>query len=173
MKLSLLTSVAILGLLWACGVAGAAGDAQAGKAKTAGCAGCHGVNGEGVGPFPPLAGWSETQIVDALQELKSGKLIDPVMNPMATKLGDQDMADIGAYCASLKTRSARRSRNDGCGAAFEPIACLAMPASRENRSISQRRKYALRTAARRPAQYRRRSKQASGRFSSARRAAPP
>ena len=102
MKLSLLTSVAMLALLGACGVACAGGDVQAGKAKTAGCAGCHGVNGEGVGPFPPLAGWSETQIVDALQELKSGKLIDPVMNPMANMLSDQDMADIGAYYASLK-----------------------------------------------------------------------
>ena len=102
MKLDLLTSVAVLALLGACGVASAAGDAQAGKAKTAGCAGCHGVNGEGVGPFPPLAGWSETQIADALQELKSGKLIDPVMNPMANMLSDQDMADIGAYYASLK-----------------------------------------------------------------------
>jgi cytochrome c553 len=102
MKLDLLTGVAVLALLAACGVACAAGDAQAGKAKTAGCAGCHGVNGEGVGQFPPLAGWSETQIVDALQELKSGKLIDPVMNPMANMLSDQDMADIGAYYASLK-----------------------------------------------------------------------
>ena len=102
MKFDLLTSVAVLALLGACGVACAAGDAPVGKAKTAGCAGCHGVNGEGVGPFPPLAGWSETQIVDALQELKSGKLIDPVMNPMANMLSDQDMADIGAYYASLK-----------------------------------------------------------------------
>jgi cytochrome c553 len=80
----------------------AAGDVAAGKAKSAGCAGCHGVNGEGVSPYPPLAGWSETQIVDALQELKAGKLIDPIMNPMANMLSDQDMADIGAYYASLK-----------------------------------------------------------------------
>jgi cytochrome c553 len=101
MKLSLLMSVGILALFGACGLASAAGDIQAGKAKTAGCAGCHGVNGEGVGPFPPLAGWSEAQIVEALQELKSGKLIDPVMNPMANMLSDQDMSDIGAYYASL------------------------------------------------------------------------
>lgn len=102
MKRSLLMSVGALALLGAFGVAHAAGDAQAGKAKTAGCAGCHGVNGEGVGPYPPLAGWSEDQIVEALQKLKSGKLIDPVMNPMAAMLSDQDMADIGAYYAALK-----------------------------------------------------------------------
>ena len=102
MKRSLSMSVAVLALLGAAGVAYAAGDAQAGKAKTAGCAGCHGVNGEGVAPYPPLAGWTEDQIVQALQKLKSGKLIDPVMNPMAAMLGDQDMADIGAYYAALK-----------------------------------------------------------------------
>ncbi|MGO9007965.1 MAG: c-type cytochrome [Beijerinckiaceae bacterium] len=101
MKLSLLTSVGILALLGACGVASAAGDIQAGKAKTAGCAGCHGVNGEGVGPYPPLAGWSEVQIVEALQKLKSGKLVSPIMNPMARMLGNQDIADIGAYYASM------------------------------------------------------------------------
>jgi cytochrome c553 len=101
MKRSLLTSVGILALLGAFGVAYAAGDVQAGKAKTAGCAGCHGVKGEGIGPYPPLAGWSEDQIVQALQELKSGKLIDPMMSPMAAMLSDQDMSDIGAYYATL------------------------------------------------------------------------
>ena len=106
MKRSLLTSVGILMLLGAFSVVYAAGDAAAGKAKTAGCAGCHGVNGEGVGSNPPLAGWSEEQIVQALQELKSGKLVDPVMNPMATMLSDQDMADIGAYYASQNKQTA-------------------------------------------------------------------
>ncbi|MGO9772288.1 MAG: c-type cytochrome [Roseiarcus sp.] len=102
MKRSLFLSVGFSALLGAMGVAHAAGDAQAGKAKTAGCAGCHGVSGEGVPPYPPLVGWSEEQIVERLQELKSGKLIDPVMNPMAAMLSDQDMADIGAYYATLK-----------------------------------------------------------------------
>jgi cytochrome c553 len=101
MKRSLLTSAVILALLGACGIAHAAGDVQAGKAKTAGCAGCHGVSGEGVGRYPPLAGWSANQIVQALQDLKSGKLVDPIMNPMANMLSDQDMSDIGAYYASL------------------------------------------------------------------------
>ncbi len=102
MKRSLVLSVAFSTLLGGLGVAHAAGDAAAGKAKTAGCAGCHGVNGEGVPPYPPLVGWTEEQIVERLQRLKSGNLIDPVMNPMAALLSDQDMADIGAYYASLK-----------------------------------------------------------------------
>jgi cytochrome c553 len=102
MKRGLLASVAVVAALATFGGAFAAGDAEAGKAKAAGCAGCHGVNGEGVAPYPSLAGWSEDQIVQALEELKSGKLVDPMMNPMAAMLTDQDMADIGAYYAALK-----------------------------------------------------------------------
>jgi len=102
MTRTLLMSIGILALLGAFGIAHAAGAAQAGKAKAAACAGCHGPNGEGIGPNPPLAGKSEDQIVQALQDYKSGKRANPIMKPMAAMLGDQDMSDIGAYYASLK-----------------------------------------------------------------------
>jgi cytochrome c553 len=97
-----LTSVGILALLGAFGIAYAAGDVQAGKAKTAVCAGCHGPTGAGIGVYPRLAGKSEQQIVQALQEYKSGKRANPIMKPMASMLSDQDMSNIGAYYASLK-----------------------------------------------------------------------
>ena len=96
------TSVGVLALLGAFGVANAAGDVQAGKAKTGACAGCHGPDGAGVGANPPLAGKSEEQIVQALQDFKSGKRANPVMKPMASMLSDEDMSNIGAYYASLK-----------------------------------------------------------------------
>lgn len=98
----LLTSVGILALLGAFSIACAAGDVQAGKAKTAACAGCHGPNGAGIGSTPPLAGKSEKEIVQALQDFKSGKRANPIMKPMASMLSDQDMSNIGAYYASLK-----------------------------------------------------------------------
>jgi len=84
------------------GSAMAAGDAAAGKAKTVACAGCHGANGQGVKPNPALAGKSEDEIVQALKDYKSGKRANPVMKSLATPLSDQDMANIGAYYASLK-----------------------------------------------------------------------
>ena len=102
MKRTLLTSVGILALLGAFGIAYAAGDVPAGKAKTAACAGCHGLNGEGIGSYPPLAGWSEEQIVQALQDYKSGKRANPVMKSIASILADLDMSNIGAYYASLE-----------------------------------------------------------------------
>ena len=82
----------------------AAGDAQAGKAKAGACAGCHGANGEGIKPNPALTGKSESEIVQALTEYKSGKRANPIMKTFAGQLSDQDMANVAAYYASLKAK---------------------------------------------------------------------
>jgi cytochrome c553 len=92
----------VVALLGIAGAAQAAGDVAAGKAKAGMCAGCHGAQGQGVKPNPPLAGKSETQIVDDLKAYKSGKRTNPVMKGLASGLSDQDMANLGAYFASLK-----------------------------------------------------------------------
>jgi cytochrome c553 len=84
------------------GAAQAAGDAKAGKAKAAACAGCHGANGEGVAPNPGLAGKSEQQIAEALNDYKSGKRPNAVMKSMAAPLKEQDVANLAAYYSSLK-----------------------------------------------------------------------
>ena len=102
MKPSLSTMVAVLALLALASGADAAGDPQAGKAKVAACTGCHGVNGEGVAPNPPLAGKGEAELLQALQDYKSGKRDNPVMKAFAVQLSDQDAANVAAYYASLK-----------------------------------------------------------------------
>ncbi len=90
---------ALLGIF---GTAQAAGDAQAGKAKAAGCAGCHGANGEGKAPNPALAGKSESDLLQAMQDYKSGKRNNALMKGLVGPLSDQDMANLAAYYASLK-----------------------------------------------------------------------
>jgi cytochrome c553 len=92
----------LCGLFAVFGVAQAAGDAQAGKAKAGACAGCHGANGEGKKPYPAIAGKSESDLVQALQDYKSGKRANPMMKSFAAPLSDQDMANLAAYYASLK-----------------------------------------------------------------------
>ena len=89
-------------LILTLGVAQAAGEAAAGKVKAASCAGCHGPNGQGVAPNPALAGKSEDQLLQDLQEYKSGKRTNAVMKALAAGLSDQDMANLAAYYASLK-----------------------------------------------------------------------
>lgn len=82
--------------------ANAAGDAQAGQTKAAMCSSCHGANGIGTtGMFPNLAGQHADYIVKQLKAFKNGSRANAMMAPMAANLSDQDMADIGAYFASL------------------------------------------------------------------------
>jgi cytochrome c553 len=79
----------------------AAGDPEAGKAKAVNCAGCHGANGEGAGDNPALAGMDAGEQLGALQAYKSGERQHAMMQMFAGQLGDQDMADIAAYYATL------------------------------------------------------------------------
>jgi cytochrome c553 len=99
--LMMVGACALLGIVAS---AQAAGDAQAGKAKAGACVGCHGANGEGVKPNPALAGKPEDEIVQALKDYKTGKRANPIMKTFAGPLSDQDMANLGAYYTSLKTK---------------------------------------------------------------------
>ena len=99
---SMFLTVGFAALFGVVGTAHAAGDVQAGKTKSASCAACHGANGEGKKPNPALAGKSESDIVQALQDYKSGKRANPLMKGLASPLSEQDMANLGAYYASLK-----------------------------------------------------------------------
>jgi len=102
MKQMLLATIGIVAMLGMAGTAQAMGDPAAGKAKAAACAGCHGPNGEGTAAAPALAGKSEADLVQALQDFKSGKRANPVMKSFAGTLSDQDTANVAAYYASLK-----------------------------------------------------------------------
>jgi len=94
--------LAVLTWLGFANLAEAAGDMAAGKAKAAGCAGCHGANGQGVPPNPALVGISEAQLLQDMQDYKSGKRNNAIMKGLMGPLSDQDMANLAAYYASLK-----------------------------------------------------------------------
>jgi len=80
----------------------AEGNAAAGKAKTWTCEGCHGIPDyrtayPEVYSVPKLGGQSAGYIVKALQDYKSGSRKHPTMRAIASRLSDQDIADIAAY----------------------------------------------------------------------------
>lgn len=104
MKRTLL-SISLIALMGVVGQAQAAGDVAAGKTKADACKGCHGVNGQGVGKFPELAGHKQGDIVQALNDFKSGKRVNPMMKASASKLSDEDMANLAAYYASLPKKN--------------------------------------------------------------------
>jgi cytochrome c553 len=83
------------------GVAQAAGNAAAGKDKAFACGGCHGDMGQGMGPYPALAGKPAAALVKALEDFKSGR-VNSVMHGLTASLSDQDIENLAAYYASLK-----------------------------------------------------------------------
>ncbi|GLX83803.1 hypothetical protein tloyanaT_00550 [Thalassotalea loyana] len=94
-----------------------AGDAQAGKAKAATCAACHGANGIGTADmYPNLAGQHADYIVKQLKAFKDGSRKDPLMSPMAAPLSDADMADLGAYFASMNASGETAAADAGASA---------------------------------------------------------
>jgi cytochrome c553 len=78
----------------------AGGDPEEGKKKSQACAACHGPAGISTAPiYPHLAGQHASYIVRALKDYQSGARQNPIMQPMAAPLSEQDMEDIAAYYA--------------------------------------------------------------------------
>lgn len=78
------------------------GNAEAGAAKAATCAACHGMDGNSLAPqWPKLAGQHAdyTQRQSAMVRDGHREIIE--MMPFVQGLSDQDLADIGAYYATL------------------------------------------------------------------------
>ncbi|MFZ5508672.1 MAG: c-type cytochrome [Pseudomonadota bacterium] len=80
----------------------AAGDVAAGRAKALQCQTCHGLNGIATLPIAPnLAGQTESYLVKALSEYRSGVRKDPMMSVVAAGLSDEDIANLAAYYHSI------------------------------------------------------------------------
>jgi cytochrome c553 len=86
-----------------CGAAQAGGNAEAGKQKAAQvCAACHGPDGNhpAAPENPILAGQHPDYLAKALQDYKSGKRKNAVMNALASTLSRQDIEDVAAWFSS-------------------------------------------------------------------------
>jgi len=83
----------------------ASGNAQRGGALAAGCAGCHGANGISASDaYPNLVGLGAVTIYKQLDDYRSGKRQNPIMQAMAAPLTDQNIADLAAHFASFPAR---------------------------------------------------------------------
>jgi cytochrome c553 len=69
-----------------------------GATKSAVCSACHGPNGNSVNPdWPRLAGQSAVYVAEQLRLFRSGLRANPVMQPLAATLSDQDINDLAVY----------------------------------------------------------------------------
>lgn len=98
-----LTLAAAAAIFIAGGSAALAGDAAAGKKKAAACRTCHGIEGIAKIPIAPhIAGESEIYLAKQLKAFRSGERRDAMMDIVAGKLSDEDIADLSAWYASIK-----------------------------------------------------------------------
>jgi cytochrome c553 len=81
-------------------------DLVAGEARfTAQCAACHGADGNSGSPAnPKLAGQHPEYLAKQLQEYKSGKRANAIMQGMAAGLSDADMRNIAAWLSQQKAK---------------------------------------------------------------------
>jgi len=100
-KVALLLS---LGLGWAS--AGFAandmpeGNAADGEKNIVVCGACHGPDGNGMAPFPKLAGQGEKYLYKQLVDVRDGARVIPTMAGQLDGKSDQELADIAAFYAS-------------------------------------------------------------------------
>lgn len=81
-------------------------DPALGEQKfTAVCAACHGAGGNSGTPAnPKLAQQHPEYIVKQLEEFKSGKRPNPIMQGFASQLSEQDMKNVAAYVGSQQEK---------------------------------------------------------------------
>jgi cytochrome c553 len=99
------------------------GDAKRGAALAEGCAGCHGA--KGISPadaFPNLAGLPADVIYKQLDDYRTGKRQNPIMQGMAAALSDQNIADLAAHFAALPA-----GKQSGADAAAPPLIRVGSP----------------------------------------------
>ncbi len=94
---------ALFVLLLTAGEVQAGGDPVRGKTLTNDCISCHGSDGKGSFESPRIAGLGEAHIYNQLKAFESGERpsVDGIMHLYTENLGEQDLADLAAYWASL------------------------------------------------------------------------
>src|SRR5881392_2392079 len=81
--------------------AAAQGDKELGEYLSSECVTCHQLSGRHQG-IPPIVGWPEKSFVEIMDEYRSKRRANPVMQTIAGKFTDDDIAALAAYFGSLK-----------------------------------------------------------------------
>jgi cytochrome c553 len=87
------------------GAAAAKGDRAFGEYLSAECVTCHQPTGRFAG-IPPIVGWPEETFVAVMNEYKLKARPNPVMQTLAGRLSDEEIAALAAYFGSLPAQPA-------------------------------------------------------------------
>jgi len=81
-----------------------AGDRALGEYLSSECVTCHQLSGRYQG-IPPIVGWPEASFVEIMNEYRSKRRSNPVMETIAGKLSNEELAALAAYFGSLKSKN--------------------------------------------------------------------
>ncbi len=79
----------------------AKGDREFGRYLSSSCVTCHQLSGRYDG-IPPIIGWPDESFVAIMNEYRSKARPNPVMQTIAGKLSDEEVAALAAYFGSIK-----------------------------------------------------------------------
>jgi cytochrome c553 len=77
------------------------GDRALGEYLSAECVTCHQLSGQFKG-IPPIVGWPEASFVEIMKEYRHKKRPNPVMQMIAGRLSEEEIASLAVYFGSLK-----------------------------------------------------------------------
>ena len=82
----------------------AEGDRALGEYLSSECVTCHQLTGRYQG-IPPIVGWPEKSFVEIMDEYRSKRRSNPVMQTIAGKFSSEEVAALAAYLGSLKPKN--------------------------------------------------------------------
>ena len=97
-------AVAVLTALGACSAQ--AKDKAFGEYLSAECAACHQLTGRYDG-IPPIVGWPDPTFIEIMNEYRARKRANAVMQTIAARLSDEEIAALAAYFGSIPTQPTR------------------------------------------------------------------
>ena len=84
--------------------AAAQGDKALGEYLSSECVTCHQLSGRYQG-IPPIIGWPEASFVAIMNEYREKRRSNPVMQTIAAKFSNEEVAALAAYFGSLKSKN--------------------------------------------------------------------
>jgi cytochrome c len=100
---------ASVGFLAASAFAGAhAGDRELGAYLSNECVGCHQISGHVTGGVPRITGWPEDHFVAVMNSYKERLRENPIMQTIAGRLADDEIAALAAYFGAATSQSSAK-----------------------------------------------------------------
>lgn len=88
-------------LLATSGTVAAQAEISRGSILASSCFTCHGTDGKAIDPMPTLHGFSEQQIISAMQGFRAGMRSATVMDRHASGYSDEEIAELARYFGSM------------------------------------------------------------------------